>query len=89
MDEIAKHSITKRLVLLQSQLRGLQKMVDDDRDSIDVLTLLAAIRAALEAVGTMILTEQVAETLMLGEGASEQAREQAAQVRIALQRFIG
>ena len=39
---------------------GLQKMVEDDRYCVDILTQLAAVRSALDAVGVQLLTAHAA-----------------------------
>ena len=44
-----------RLRRLEGQVRGLQKMLEDERECKEVLTQLSGARAALEAVGEMIL----------------------------------
>lgn len=44
-----------RLRRIEGQVRGLQRMVDDDRYCIDILTQLAAVKAALNQVGLTIL----------------------------------
>ena len=46
-----KQKILNRLRRLEGQVRGLHKMVDEDRDCQDVLTLLAGIKSALNATG--------------------------------------
>lgn len=50
-----KRKILNRLRRLEGQVRGLQKMIDDDRECHDVLTLLAGVRKALDATGDVIL----------------------------------
>ena len=50
-----KKRITNRLKRLEGQVRGLQKMVDDERSCQEVLTLLAGVRSALDATADVIL----------------------------------
>ena len=50
-----KHKILNRLRRLEGQVRGLQKMIDEDRECHDVLMLLAGVRKALDATGDVIL----------------------------------
>ncbi len=50
-----KQKIINRLKRLEGQVRGLQKMVEDDRDCHDILTLLSGVRSALNATGDVIL----------------------------------
>lgn len=50
-----KTKILNRLRRLEGQVRGLQKMVDDERSCQEVLTLLAGVRSALDATADTIL----------------------------------
>ncbi|HKI57299.1 MAG TPA: metal-sensitive transcriptional regulator [Trueperaceae bacterium] len=50
-----KHKILNRLRRLEGQVRGLQRMIDEDRECHDVLMLLAGVRKALDATGDVIL----------------------------------
>jgi CsoR family transcriptional regulator, copper-sensing transcriptional repressor len=47
MRAVAKSSVLKRLRRIEGQVRGLARMVEDDRYCIDVVTQLSAVRAAL------------------------------------------
>ncbi len=73
-----KHSILARLRRIEGQVRGIQKMLDDDRYCIDVLTQVNATRAALESVALQLLADHtehcVAEAIRSGE-ASQKVRE--------------
>jgi DNA-binding FrmR family transcriptional regulator len=55
-----KASVQKRLSRIEGQVRGLSKMVDEDRYCIDVVTQIAAARAALRRVEEEILRDHVA-----------------------------
>jgi len=50
-----RDSVLRRLRRIEGQVRGLARMVEEDRYCIDVLTQLAAIRAALAQVGVEVL----------------------------------
>ena len=58
-DEI-KTSCKQRLNRIEGQVRGLSKMVEEDRYCIDVVTQIAAVRAALKRVGEELLRDHVA-----------------------------
>jgi CsoR family transcriptional regulator, copper-sensing transcriptional repressor len=58
-DEI-KSSCLKRLKRIEGQIRGLAKMVEDDRYCIDVVTQIGAARAALRRVEEEVLRDHVA-----------------------------
>ena len=55
-----KSSCRKRLNRIEGQVRGLAKMVDEDRYCIDIITQIAAVRAALDRVEDEILRDHVA-----------------------------
>jgi len=55
----AKTSVLKRLKRVEGQVRGLSRMVEEDRYCIDVITQVAAVRAALRGVEEEILRDHV------------------------------
>ena len=63
MIEEIKTTALKRLRTLEGQLRGLAKMIDDERECVDVLTQIAAVRAALDNLGSFLLSSEIAEFL--------------------------
>jgi DNA-binding FrmR family transcriptional regulator len=56
----AKTSVLKRLNRIEGQVRGLARMVQDDRYCIDIVTQLAAVRAALRRAEEEILADHAA-----------------------------
>ena len=60
MQKEAKTSVTKRLQRIEGQVRGLARMVDEDRYCIDVITQISAVRAALRRVEEEMLRDHVA-----------------------------
>jgi DNA-binding FrmR family transcriptional regulator len=75
-----KDGYLKRLKRIEGQVRGLQRMVENDEYCIDVLTQIAAATKALQAVSIGLLDEHlrhcVAEALADGgQGAEEKVRE--------------
>ena len=55
-----KASVQKRLGRIEGQVRGLSKMVDEDRYCIDIVTQISAVRAALRRAEEEILKDHVA-----------------------------
>jgi DNA-binding FrmR family transcriptional regulator len=55
----AKAAVLKRLSRIEGQVRGLARMVDEDRYCIDIVTQVAAVRAALRRVQDEILRDHV------------------------------
>ena len=60
MRKDAKSSVLKRLSRVEGQVRGLAKMVEDDRYCIDIVTQIAAVRAALRRAEEEVLRDHVA-----------------------------
>jgi CsoR family transcriptional regulator, copper-sensing transcriptional repressor len=60
MQKEAKAQVTKRLQRIEGQVRGLARMVDDDRYCIDIVTQISAVRAALRRVEEEVLRDHVA-----------------------------
>lgn len=55
MDDTAKKSVIRRLKLLEGQMRGLQKMVENDTYCIDVITQTSAVKQGLSNVEDLLL----------------------------------
>jgi DNA-binding FrmR family transcriptional regulator len=51
----SKAQLQKRLARIEGQVRGVSKMVEDDRYCIDILTQISAIQAALDKVALGLL----------------------------------
>ena len=87
-----KSDVASRLAKLQGQVRGLAAMVEDERDPADVLTLVAAIRAALDGVGAVVLTAQVESALArspgVGDLSADEIADRTERVKRALSRFV-
>lgn len=60
MQKNAKSSSLKRLSRIEGQVRGLARMVTDDRYCIDIVTQISAVRAALGRVEAEIMRDHVA-----------------------------
>jgi CsoR family transcriptional regulator, copper-sensing transcriptional repressor len=59
MREDIKSSCEKRLTRIEGQVRGLSRMVEEDRYCIDIVTQIAAVRAALRRLEEEILRDHV------------------------------
>ncbi len=60
MHSEAKAQVSKRLKRIEGQVRGLARMVDEDRYCIDIVTQISAVRAALRRVEEEVLRDHVA-----------------------------
>jgi DNA-binding FrmR family transcriptional regulator len=54
-DDETKEMLFKRLRRIEGQVRGIEKMIMEDRDCESLITQLAAIRSAIESVGAIVL----------------------------------
>jgi DNA-binding FrmR family transcriptional regulator len=61
-----KDQLLARLRRVEGQVRGVQKMVDDDRYCIDVLTQISAIQAALDKVALGLLDDHARHCMRKG-----------------------
>ena len=82
-----KKRIQSRLRRIEGQVRGIQKMVDEDRYCIDVLTQVNATRGALESVALELLADHtehcVTEAIQAGEG-----RRKVRELNLAVERLV-
>lgn len=72
--------LTNRLKRIEGQVRGVSKMIEEDRYCLDVLTQLRAIRAALVRVETGLLQEHLThciEDAIVSGNAAEQRKKAA------------
>ena len=84
----SKEQLLGRLARIEGQIRGVTRMVEEDRYCIDVVTQVAAARAALEKVSLGLLDEH-ARHCMLGDGeAPEDPDEQVRELMGAVGRLI-
>jgi CsoR family transcriptional regulator, copper-sensing transcriptional repressor len=75
-------ALLKRLKRIEGQVRGLQKMIEDERYCIDILTQISATTAALDGVALGVLEDHVRHCVR--EGGDEKVDE----LMAALQRFV-
>ena len=76
----SKDELQKRLARIEGQVRGVSKMVAEERYCIDVLTQIAAIEAALDKVALGLLDDHARVCVLGGE---EDQREQRTQEMMA------
>ncbi len=62
--EEQKTKLIHRLKRLEGQVRGLQKMIEEERDCHEILTLLSGIRSALNATGDVVLSSYLQNCLV-------------------------
>ena len=84
-----KEALVKRLHRIEGQVRGIERMVEDERYCIDILTQIAAATTALESVAFKILDEHVNHCVAgaLESGDAEVAAEKSRELLEAVHRF--
>ncbi|MGZ8793947.1 MAG: metal-sensitive transcriptional regulator [Gaiellaceae bacterium] len=63
-----KDDLLKRLARVEGQVRGVAKMVEDDRYCIDVLTQITAVQKAIDAVALRLLDDHVRHCVVGSSG---------------------
>jgi CsoR family transcriptional regulator, copper-sensing transcriptional repressor len=62
-----KNSLKKRLHRIEGQVRGIERMVDEDRYCIDILTQVGAVKTALESMALEVLNDHVSHCVHDGK----------------------
>jgi CsoR family transcriptional regulator, copper-sensing transcriptional repressor len=83
-----KEQLNKRLARIEGQVRGVAKMVEDDRYCIDVLTQISAIQAALDKVALGLLDDHARHCLLGQGGGPTVPEEQAEELMGAVGRLL-
>jgi CsoR family transcriptional regulator, copper-sensing transcriptional repressor len=84
-----KDALVKRLHRIEGQVRGIERMVGDDRYCIDILTQISAVNTALESLALKILDEHVRHCVAgaLSSGDEEDAHAKTEELLEAVRRF--
>lgn len=84
-----KDAISKRMHRIEGQVRGIEKMISEDRYCIDILTQISAVSTALEAVAFKILDDHVNHCVAgaLASGDKAVATEKSKELLEAVHRF--
>lgn len=59
MNTATKADAGRRLARISGQVHGIQRMIEEERYCVDILTQVAALRAALDQFGVLMLTEHL------------------------------
>jgi CsoR family transcriptional regulator, copper-sensing transcriptional repressor len=82
-------ALVKRLHRIEGQVRGIERMVEDDRYCIDILTQISAVNTALESLAYKVLEDHVDHCVAdaLSSGDPEAAGAKSKELLEAVQRF--
>ena len=85
-----KDELVRRLHRIEGQVRGIERMVEEDRYCIDVLTQVAAVKTALESVAMKILDDHVNHCVAdaMASGERDAAAEKSRELIEAVARFV-
>ena len=86
---LEKDALIKRLHRIEGQVRGIERMVEDERYCIDILTQIAAVSTALEGVSVKLLEDHVRHCVAdaLAAGDAKVAEQKSEDLLAAVQRF--
>jgi len=83
----SKEDLIRRLRKIEGQVRGLQRMVENDKYCVDVLVQVAAVRAAVNKVGTIVFEHH--SRVCLQEAVEKDAKDEAIEELVGvLTKFI-
>ncbi len=85
-----KEKLQNRLRRIEGQVRGLQRMVEEEAYCVDVLTQVASVVSALEKAGMLVLKDHVDHCVRasIESGDREKADEKAQELTAAVERFL-
>jgi DNA-binding FrmR family transcriptional regulator len=88
MQDKAKTAVSKRLGRIEGQVRGIARMVADDRYCIDIVTQIDAVRAALKRVEEEVLRDHVAHCVehAISSGDKDEQRQKISELMAVLER---
>jgi CsoR family transcriptional regulator, copper-sensing transcriptional repressor len=87
---MTKDQYRSRLRRIEGQVRGLQRMIDEDTYCIDVLQQIAAVNGALQNIAIGLLDEHVAHCVANAavDGDADRAREMVTEATRAIARLV-
>ncbi len=83
-----KHQLQNRLRRIEGQVRGLQRMVEEEAYCIEILTQIASIVSASEKVALILLNDHVEHCVREAMEDGEKAEEKVAELSAAVERFL-
>jgi DNA-binding FrmR family transcriptional regulator len=83
-----KDQLDKRLRRIEGQVRGIQKMVDEDRYCIDILQQMSAVQAAMDKVALGLLDDHVKHCMAEGADDEKRRREMTEEMMGAVGRLV-
>lgn len=66
IDEKTKKAVNRRLNIITGQVGGLQKMINEEKYCVDILTQISAIQASLRGVGEVVVRRHLESCVVEG-----------------------
>jgi DNA-binding FrmR family transcriptional regulator len=88
LNDDERRTVLNRLARIEGQVRGLQRMIEEDKYCVDILTQISAVTTALDRVGLLVLDGHVkgcVRDAMVGGGKEAEAK--TAELLEAVERF--
>ncbi len=82
-----KKEIQRRLNRIEGQVKGISRMIEEEKSCVDVLTQIAAVRSAISKVGGLILERYSAECIVKSVDSDDRDAE-LHQLMDTIQRFL-
>ncbi len=73
--EATKEELQRRLKRIEGQVRGVQRMLDEDRDCHEIIQQLAAIRSAVQGASLVFMRQYASDCLMGADKTDRAARD--------------
>ena len=83
-----KHELHNRLRRIEGQVRGLQRMVEEEAYCVEILTQIASIVSASERVALILLEDHVEHCVREAVEDGEKAEEKVAEMTATVERFL-
>jgi DNA-binding FrmR family transcriptional regulator len=84
----SKDDLVKRLRRIEGQVRGIQKMIEDDRYCIDILQQASAVTAAMDTVALGLLDDHVRHCMAAGAADERRRTDMTAEMMAAVGRLV-
>jgi DNA-binding FrmR family transcriptional regulator len=68
--QVSHDMLLKRLRRIEGQMRGIEKMIKEDRDCVSIVIQLAAVRSGIEGVGALVLNNCMKLCFLKGSDAA-------------------
>ena len=83
-----KHQLQNRLRRIEGQVRGLQRMVEQEAYCVEILTQIASVVSASEKVALILLNDHVEHCVREAMEDGQKAEEKVAELSAAVERFL-